>query len=147
MSTLNSLKLVVGKRTRHLAPIVQKRNKLSTKIQEQLELCEAHLAGKIYAPRRLKTVINSDTGEKSIIAVTKRVKEWYWMTQNGKMNIALKYGASTLVLGKTGANAIEVENHAQVIDVLKLLKNALDAGELDQAIIAASSRARNAFMK
>jgi len=48
---------------------------------------------------------------------------------------------------RTCPRAIEVENHAQVIDALKLLKNSLDTGELDQAIITASSRARNAFMK
>ena len=110
-------------------------------------MCEAHQEGKIFAPKRLKTVIDRTTGEKSIVAVTKRLKEWYWMAESGKMNVSLRYGASTLILGKGGRNAIEVENHAQVIDALKLMKNAVESGELDQAIIEASSKTRNAFTK
>jgi hypothetical protein len=147
MSILDSLKLVTGKRVRHLAPIVQKRNKLIARIQEQMDLCEAHLAGKIYTSKRLKTVTDSQTGERNVIAVTKRLKEWYWMTENGKMNLSLRYGASTLVLGKGGKNAIELESHNHVIDALKLLKNAADLGELDQALIDASSKTRIAFKK
>ena len=147
MSILDSLKLVTGKRTRHLAPIVQKRNKLIARIQEQVDLCEAHLAGKVYSSKRLKTVVDSETGERKLIAVTKRTKEWYWMTENGKMNLSLRYGASTLVLGKGGKNAIEVADHNQVIEALKLLKDATEAGELDQAIVDASVKTRNAFIK
>lgn len=147
MSILDSLKLVQGKRTRQLAPIVQKRNKLASRIKEQLEMCEAHSAGKVFAPKRLKTIIDSSTGEKNVVAVSKRVKEWYWMTESGKMNVSLRYGASTLILGKGGKNAIEVENHAQVIEALKLLKNAVDMGELDNAILEASRKTRNAFTK
>ena len=147
MSILDSLKLVTGKRTRQLAPIVQKRNKLIARIQEQMDLCEAHLAGKVYASKRLKTVIDSQTGERNVIAVTKRLKEWYWMTETGKMNLSLRYGASTLILGKGGKNAIELDNHNQVIDALKLLKNATDSGELDQALVDASSKTRKAFIK
>lgn len=147
MSILDSLKLVTGKRTRHLAPIVQKRNKLIARIQEQMDLCEAHLAGKVYASKRLKTVVDSETGERNVIAVTKRLKEWYWMTDSGKMNLSLRYGASSLVLGKGNKNAIEVADHNQVIDALKLLKDATEAGELDQAIVDASVKTRNAFVK
>jgi len=69
------------------------------------------------------------------------------MTETGKMNLSLRYGASTLVLGKGNKNAIEVADHNQVIDALKLLKNATDMGELDQALIDASSKTRNAFVK
>lgn len=143
MSILDSLRLVTGKRTRHLSPIVQKRNKLISRIQEQMDLCEAHLAGKVYASKRLKTVVDRETGERKVIAVTKRLKEWYWMTETGKMNLSLRYGVSTLVLGKGGKNAIELENHNQVIDALRLLKNATDSGELDQALIDASSKTRS----
>lgn len=69
------------------------------------------------------------------------------MTESGKMNVSLRYGASTLSLGKGGKNAIEVENHAQVIDALKVLKNAVDLCELDNANLEASSKTSNAFTK
>lgn len=112
-----------------------------------MDLCEAHLAGKVYASKRLKTVVDPETGERNVIAVTKRLKEWYWMTEAGKMNLSLRYGVSTLILGKGGKNAVELENHNQVIEALKLLKNATDSGELDQALIDASSKTRTTSAK
>ena len=62
MSTLTSFKLVASKKARSLPPIVQRRNKLANKLHEQIELCEAQRAGTVYAPKRLRTVTNKQTG-------------------------------------------------------------------------------------
>ncbi len=45
MSTINTLKLVVGKKHQTVAPIVQRRNKLVARLHEQIELCEAQRSG------------------------------------------------------------------------------------------------------
>ncbi len=100
MSTLTALKLVVGKKHQTLAPIVQRRNKLVAKLNEQIELCEAQRSGTIYAPKRLRTYINRQTGERMTVEVVKRVKEWFWISDGGKINLAVKYGAKTLPLNK-----------------------------------------------
>ena len=65
MSTLNTLKLVVGKRHTTASPAVHRRNKLVNKLHEQLELCEAKQAGKTYAPKQLKTCLNFGNTKKN----------------------------------------------------------------------------------
>ena len=91
MSTLSTLKLVVGKRHATVSPVVQRRNKLCAKLHEQIELCEAKQAGNTYAPKRLKTYTNKQTGERVAVETVKRVKEWFWISDSGKINLAIKY--------------------------------------------------------
>ena len=148
MSTLNNLKLVVSKKHLTVSPVVHRRNKLVAKIHEQLELCEAKKAGNAYAPKRLKTYTNKQTGQKMTVETVKRVKEWFWISDSGKINLAIKYGAKTLTLNKkTKANCIELSNGEELIVTLKALKaDALD-GVLDEAIEEVSNATRDAFSK
>lgn len=147
MAILDNLKLVVGKRSRYLDPVVVKRNKLSARIQEQMDICQAHLDGRIYAPTRERVVVDEATGESSVVSVKKRVTEWFWQSNTGKVNIALRYGASTLNLAKGGKNAIEVNSLHEVIPTLEILKSAVESGELDVAIGEASAKTRKSFVK
>ena len=147
MSALAALKLVVGKKNRAVSPVMHKREKLTVKLAEQIALCEAQQGGQLYAPKRLKTVVDQTTGERTVITTTKRVREWYWRTSDGKVNLAIKYGAKTLALGKGGKNAIELANENEVIDALRLIKNAVSLGELDDAIAEASTATRKGFAK
>jgi hypothetical protein len=149
MSTLNALKLVISKKQFHASPIVIRRNKLISKLHEQLELCEAQREGKTYAPIRLKTYVNKTSGERITAEVPKRVKEWFWVSnESNKINLSVKYGAKTLVLNKkTKANAIEVTNGDELISTLKALKIAVANGELDDAIAEVSEATRLAFGK
>jgi hypothetical protein len=147
MSTLTALKLVASKRNRTLSPIVQRRNKLASKIHEQLELCEAQRKGELYAPRRLRTVKNKYTGERTTVEAVKRVKEWYWINETGKLNLAVRYGSKVLTLNSKGANAIELTTGDELIAVLTKLKDAVLAGELDAQIEAASGALRAGFGK
>ncbi len=146
MSALNALKLVASKRTRHLSPAVARRNKLVTKIDEQIALCEAQRNGTTYAPKRLKFVVNQQTGERVQIESVKRVKEWFWINEAGKLNLAVRYGSKVLELAK-GKNAIELTTGDELIAVLAKLKDAVLAGELDAQIEAASGALRAGFGK
>ena len=147
MAFLSNLKLVVSKKHQTVAPIVQRRNKLINKLHEQIELCEAQQAGKTYAPTRLKTYTNKQTGERMTVEATKRVKEWFWIGDSGKINLAVKYGAKTLPLNAKGANAIELKDGNELIATLKELKVATANGELDEAITKVSNATREAFGK
>ena len=93
MSTITSFKLVASKKARSLSPVVQRRNKLANKLHEQIELCEAQRTGTIYAPKRLRTVTNKHTGERTTVEAVKRVKEWFWINDAGKLNLAVRYGS------------------------------------------------------
>jgi hypothetical protein len=81
------------------------------------------------------------------VEVAKRVKEWFWISDSGKINLAVKYGAKTLPLNKKGANAIELASGDELINTLKSLKVAVADGELDDAINEVSSATRLAFGK
>jgi len=145
--TLSALKLVTAKKHLSVSPIVHRRNKLVAKLHEQIELCEAKRNGQTYAPKRLKTYTNKQTGERMTVEMAKRVKEWFWISDNGKINLSVRYGAKTLPLNKKGANAIECSNGEELINTLKSLKLAVMDGELDEAITDVSSATRRAFGK
>ena len=147
MTALTSLKLVTSKKHQTVSPIVHRRNKLISKVHQQLELCEAQQAGNIYAPKRLKTFVNKQTGERMTTELVKRVKEWFWIGDNGKINLAVKYGAKTLPLNKKGANAIELASGDELIATLKTLKQVIANGELDDAITEVSTATRASFNK
>ncbi|MBT8569514.1 hypothetical protein G6705_06085 [Polynucleobacter paneuropaeus] len=147
MAVLSNLKLVASKKNLTVSPVVHRRNKLVNKLHEQIELCEAQKAGNTYAPKRLKTFVNKQTGERMTAEVVKRVKEWFWISDNGKINLAVKYGAKTLPLNKKGANAIELANGDELITTLKSLKAAVLDGELDDAIAEMSTAIRSRFAK
>ena len=146
MSTLTALKLVANKRNCTLSPIVQRCNKLAAKIHEQLELCEAQRKGELYAPRRLRTVKNKYTGERTTVEAVKRVNEWFWINETGKFNLAVRYGSKVLELAK-GKNAIELTTGDELIAVLAKLKDALLAGELDAQIETAKEVLRHRFKR
>ena len=147
MSTLNTLKLVASKKHTTVSPVVHRRNKLVSKLHEQIEMCEAKKAGQNYAPKKLKTFTNKQTGERMTAEVTKRVKEWFWINDAGKINLAIKYGAKTLSLNKKGANAIELATGDELINTLKSIKVAVLNGELDDAITEVSNATKAAFGK
>ena len=147
MSTLTALKLVVGKRNATVAPIVVRRNKLITKLHEQIELCEAQRNGTTYAPKRLRSYTDKQSGERVTVEAIKKVREWFWVSDSGKINLAVKYGAKTLALNKKGANAIELASGEELIASLKKLKTAVANGEFDEAIADVSKATKLEFGK
>jgi hypothetical protein len=145
MSVIAKLKLVSSKRERSLSPIIVRRNKLAAKIEEQLQLATAQKEGRLYAPKRIKNVTNAE-GERVAVETTKRVKEWYWTTPSNKINLSVRYGSKTLELSK-GKNAIELSSGEELLTTLSMLKDAVIAGELDDAITNASDNLRAGFSK
>ena len=146
MSLIAKLKLVASKRERNLSPIMLRRQKLATKIEEQLELARCQKNGTLYAPKRLKTVTN-EVGERVVVETTKRVKEWFWTTPNNKINLSVRYGSKTLSLNGKGANAIELGTQDELIETLALLQQVVIGGELDEAINNASEKLKAGFVK
>ena len=146
MSTIAGLKLIASKKSRSLSPIQLRRNKLAAKIHEQWQLCTARQAGETYAPRRLRTITNPQTGERTTVETVKRVREWFWINEAGKLNLAVRYGSKVLELAR-GKNAIELGSGDELVAVLGKLKDAVLAGELDVRIEAASGALRAGFVK
>jgi hypothetical protein len=146
MTVLSKLKLVSSKKDRVVSPVVARRNKLTAKIDEQLLFATAQRDGQIYTPKRLKNVIDKETGERKTVESVKRVKEWYWTNSTGKINLSVRYGSKTLELAK-GKNAIELNTGDELLATLSTLKEAVIAGELDDAIAQASEKLKAGFIK
>lgn len=146
MTAIAKLKLVSSKKERNVSPVVARRNKLAGKIDEQLLFATAQRDGQIYAPKRLKNVIDKATGERKTVEATKRIKEWYWTNSTGKIHLSVRYGSKTLELAK-GKNAIELNSGDELLATLVTLKEAVIAGELDDAIAQASDKLKAGFTK
>ena len=145
MSFIAKLKLVSSKRERNLSPIILRRQKLATKIEEQLMYATAQKEGRLYAPTRIKNVTN-EAGERVAVESAKRIKEWFWTTPANKINLSVRYGSKTLELAK-GKNAIELATQDELIETLAVLQQAVISGELDEAINNASDKLRAGFAK
>lgn len=145
MSVLAKLKLVSNKRERNLSPTMVRRQKLASKIEEQLQLATAQKEGRLYAPKRIKKVTN-EAGERVAIEAVKRVKEWFWTTPAKKINLSVRYGSKTLELSK-GKNAIELNTQDELIETLTVLQLAVISGELDAQMEASADALRSGFKK
>ena len=145
MSTLNALKLSTAKKSLNTTPVVHRRNKLGKKLWEQIQLAQAHLAGKQFTTTRFQTVRNED-GVRRSVEVPKRVRAWWWNSEGGKIALNVRYGARVVELAK-GKSTIEVAAPTDLIPTLELIKKAVEAGELDTQIETASIKLREGFTK
>jgi hypothetical protein len=144
---LSSLKLVNAKRPTQVTPVQARRNKLSNKLYEQIKLATALRDGNTYAPLRLRSLRDRDTGEIKRIEQPKRIRPWFFTAENGKVCVQIKYGSKTLDIGGKGKNAAEVANGEELIKVLELIKSAIESGELDGQLETAGLKLREGFGK
>jgi hypothetical protein len=144
MSTLNNLKLTAEKKPQHIAPVQQRRNKLSHRLWEQIQLAKSQVEGTTFKVTKYKSFKDQETGLRKQIEVPKRIRPWWFVAANGKVCISIKYGTSVLELAK-GKPSVEVDNPSDLIKVLEAIKGAVEAGELDGQIEIASANLRAGF--
>ena len=146
MSGLSALKLVQAKREKGTSPQHARRQKLSTKLGEQIQLAKAQQSGTDFSPVRVRTVKDEATGQSRKVEVPKKLKPWWWTDDTGKLCITVRYGARTLEIVE-GKNAIETDSIADVITSLQVIRTAVDSGELDARIEASSGLMKSGFDK
>jgi len=146
MSALANLKLVAAKRAVQLSPVIQRRNKVSIRITEQIALAQSKLDGKLYEPMTQRKVKNNETGEITTVNVAKRVKEWWFTTDNGKHCVQLRYGQKVVEIAK-GKTAVELASDKELVATLEVLRQAVNAGELDAQIEAVAGAVKAGFKK
>ncbi len=146
MSTLNGLKLSTAKKPTHIPQIVFRRNKLSNKLWEQIQLAKSQLDGTSFVVKKFRSVIDKETGLRKQVEVPKRLREWWFMNEQGKMCVSIRYGTQMIELAK-GKYSIEVESAQALIKALETVKQAVETGELDNQITNASINVRRVFDK
>ena len=145
MPALAALKLTNTRKPTQQPAIIQQRSKLAKRIWEQMELAKAQAAGGTFASKRLKSIKGED-GIRRTVEVAKRVKPWWFVADNGKVCLNIRYGAKLIELAK-GKTAVEVANAEDLIQTLDLIKSAVTNGELDPQIEAASGQLRAGFKR
>ena len=105
MATLTALKLISAKKTNAASLVQHRRNKLSKKIFQQIELAKAVANGEHYAVRRFRTVKGAD-GSRTSVEVETAVRQWWWQQDNGKLALSVRYGSKPIALSPK-ANAVE----------------------------------------
>jgi hypothetical protein len=144
MSTLGTLKLTAEAKQQHIAPVQQRRNKLSHRLWEQIQLAKSQIEGTEFVVKKYRLFKDQETGLRKQLEVPKRIRPWWFVSANGKVCISIKYGTSVLELAK-GKPSVEVDNPAALIHALEKIKQAVEDGELDGQIEIASANLRAGF--
>ena len=146
MGNLSSLKLVAQRQPSKVSPVVHRRNKLMGKLKDQIALARAATEGGSFQAQRQRSMVDPETGLRRSVAVPRRIRPWWFMADNGKTAVSVRYGATVLELSK-GRFAIELTDASELVAALETVSAAVEAGELDAAIEAAAARLRKGFGK
>ena len=146
MSTLSTLKLVAVKKPTHMPSIVIRRNKLSSKLWEQIQLAKSQMDGTPFVVTKFKTIKDKETGLRKQVEMPKRIKPWWFQSEQGKVCVSIKYGSWTIELAK-GKPSVEVASGEELVKALTAIKQAVEAGELDAQIETASASLRSGFKR
>jgi hypothetical protein len=146
MSTLSTLKLVAVKKPSHMPAIVIRRNKLSSKLWEQIQLAKSQLDGTPFVVMKYRSMVDRETGLRKQVELPKRIKPWWFQSEQGKVCVSVKYGSWTIELAK-GKPSVEVASAQDLIKTLETIKSAVEAGELDAQIETASASLRSGFKR
>ena len=146
MSTLSTLKLVAVKKPTHMPAIVIRRNKLSSKLWEQIQLAKSQVDGTPFVVTKYKSMIDRETGLRKQVEIPKRIKPWWFVSDSGKVCFSVRYGSWTIELAK-GKPSVEVASAEDLVRALETVKLAVEAGELDTQIETASASLRSGFKR
>jgi hypothetical protein len=146
MSALTVLKLTAAKKPTHLSAVVIRRNKLSAKLWEQIQLAKSQIECTAFTVTKFRGITDKETGLRKSVEVPKRIREWWFRNEVGKVCVSIRYGTQVIELAK-GKHSIEVENAQALIKALETVKQAVEAGELDTQIENAGNHLRSGFRK
>ena len=126
--------------------IVIRRNKLSSKLWEQIQLAKSQMDGTPFVVTKFKTIKDKETGLRKQVEMPKRLKPWWFQSEQGKVCVSVKYGSWVIELAK-GKPSVEVASGSDLVKALESIKTAVEAGELDAQIETASASLRSGFKR
>ena len=142
---LQSLKVTAAKKTVSNNPQAHRRMKLARKLWEQIQLAKSQAEGTNFTLTRFRSDVDPD-GSRRSVEIPLRVRAWWWTTESNKLAMNIRYGARKLEISK-GKSAVEIATAAELVPTLELIKQAVEAGELDAQIEAAAVKLRDGFVK
>ena len=144
-ASLATLNLTHASKPTQMPAVQLRRNKLSNKLWEQVQLATAMANGTTYAPTHTRTVTDKHTGERKTVEQIKRVKPWWFTGADGTLCLQVRYGVQVIEIAK-GKNTITVASSEELVPTLNLIKQAVEAGELDKLLATTASVSRSKFI-
>jgi len=95
---------------------------------------------------KYRSMVDRETGLRKQVEMPKRIKPWWFQSEQGKVCVSVKYGSWTIELAK-GKPSVEVASAQDLIKTLETIKTAVEAGELDAQIETASAHLRSGFKR
>ena len=74
-------------------------------------------AGESYAPTRQRVIKEPETGVRREVTVPKRIRPWWFVAENGRVCLSVKYGSRIMELAK-GKSAVEVAGPQELMPLL-----------------------------
>ena len=145
MNVLKELTFAAVPRESGLTPQQKRRNKLIAHLREQLAMAEAEIDGRIHEVKKRRWERTGD-GQRHLVEVNKRLKQWWKPQQDGKLLLTVRYGAKAIEFEK-GKDAVVLADVRELATVLPKLIAATEAGELDGHINAVTKSKQPTVMK
>ena len=117
-----ALALVPVTKPKTLNPVVQRRTRLLKSIRRQQTMVQSYKAGE------------------------KTQRTWFWMNEEGKIYLQIKYGKLSLELSK-GKFAIQCGSLDDVSINLQIVETLVNKGEFDAMLTSVSKEIRSKFDK
>ena len=117
-----ALALVPVTKPKTLTPVVQRRTRLLKSIRRQQTMVLSYKAGE------------------------KTQRTWFWMNEEGKIYLQIKYGKLSLELSK-GKFAIQCGSLDDVSSNLQIVETLVNKGEFDAMLTSVSKEIRSKFDK
>lgn len=117
-----ALTLVPVTKPKTLNPVVQRRTRLLKSLRRQQTMVQSYKAGE------------------------KTQRTWFWMNEEGKIYLQIKYGKLSLELSK-GKFAIQCGSLDDVASNLQIVETLVNKGEFDVMLTSVSKEIRSKFDK
>jgi hypothetical protein len=125
MTQLKSLTFAPLPRLAAADPVIQRRNKLITRLQQQIALVQ----DPNFTLTRQKWIAD-ETGVKQLRELRKRVRAWWRQDPTGAVVLTVRYGARVIEFSP-GKAAIAVGKKEKLIPTIETVIAGVEAGELD----------------
>lgn len=132
-SVLSSLKVIARPKIEPKPPVIGKRTKLIDKLEQQKEMAQCLIENKRFEAFRDKKVKNPETGEVTVQRRPTTIRPWYY-DSDGYYYLEVKVNNKPIELQK-GKPAIDVGEKAQLPEVIDTIIQAVEKGELDDALL------------
>jgi len=131
-SLLSSLKVISRPEKTSDNPLLKRREKLLSKLDQQLAMANALVNGETYTAYREKWQKNPETGQQEKIQKVKRISPWFYK-RNNQYLLEIRYANKALELSK-GNHAIDIGELDNLAPTIKTVIDAVVAGELDSLL-------------